>query len=147
MKKLLCILSIVLVVVLSFALVACKENSYSADTIKSNLQSKGYIVSQDYDIVFDAGEATEVRASELPGIQKVFAVTKGTGDNKEVAIILVFDSIKSVENGIPAERLIKLAEEAKYQSGDDVVASIEMGTYNNVCFAGPSACKQAAGLK
>lgn len=143
MKKIInMLLACSMAIIIGLGVMGCSA-SYSASAIKSNLVNAGYTVSEEFDVNFE----DETKASELVGIQRIFAVAKGSGDNKEFAIILVFDSIKSVENGISSSKLIELSTGARNQCGDNKSDSVVMGTYNNVAFAGVSACRDIAGLK
>ena len=85
----------------------------------------------------------------MQGIQKIYAVVKGdvSDDDREFAVILVFDSIQSAETGITTDRLVTLAGQAEYQCGDNKKEETSMGQYNNVVFAGFSAIKDVSGLK
>ena len=135
--KLLAVFSLALVI--SFGFCACSA-AYSGDGIKNKLQNAGYTVAENYDIKFD----DDTKASELSGIQKIYLITKGTDADKEVAIIIVFDSIKSVDSGISDQRLCDIYDEAKFQCGSNKKGETTMGKYNNIVFAGPQACKLVA---
>ena len=130
-----------LALLLCVCLVAC-EASYSATEIKNKLTNAGYTVSESYDIEFD----DETKASQLPGIQKIYTVVKGEGADKEVSIFLVFDSIRNAENGVPDQKLVSLFDEARSQSGTNKKGDITGGRYNNVVFAGSQVCRNAAGI-
>ena len=125
-------------------LVGCNLSAtYSADSIKTQLTNAGYVVSESFDLQFD----DDTMASQLPGIQKIFAIVKGEDADKEFSVILVFDSIKNADSGVNDQRLCDIYDNAKYQCGSNKKDSTTMGRFNNVVFAGPEACKQAAGLK
>ncbi len=145
MKKIIGFISLIAAAFVAIILASC-QMSYSASSIKSNLESSGYTVSEQYDLVFDGNTEKEVKASSLKGIQKIFSVVKGQDDDKEFSIILVFDSIGSVDAGITDDRLITIRQAAESQCGDNKLSNIKMGKFNNVCFAGTEACKEAAKL-
>ncbi len=146
-KKFFPIFAVVLVAFVGFTFAACQAG-YSASSIKSNLTSSGYTVSEEYDIVFDQDTDHSVKASELAGIQKIYSVAKGatTDADREFAVILVFDSIQNAEKGINTDRLVILSSQATHQCGENKKTDTSMGQYNNVIFAGSSAIKSAAGL-
>ena len=146
MKKFIGFISLIAATFVAIILASC-QMSYSASSIKSNLESSGYTVSEQYDLVFDAETEKETKASKLTGIQKIYSVVKGSEDDKEFSIILIFDSIGNADSGITDDRLITLSQAAERQCGDNKSSSMKMGKFNNVCFAGTEACKEAAGLR
>ncbi|MBR4270157.1 MAG: hypothetical protein IKQ31_00565 [Clostridia bacterium] len=117
--------------------------SYSASSISDNLIKSGYTVEEGEKISF----SDETDTSQLKGLQKIYLVSKGNNADKEVACILVFDSIANADSGNLSDvNLTYLGDFAKDKCGDSKKDNISMGRYNNVVFAGYNAIKSAAGL-
>ena len=103
MKKFIGFISLIVASFVAIILASCQA-TYSASSIKSSLESSGYTVSESIDIVFD----DDVQVSTLTGVQKIYVATKGTGDDKEFSVIVVFDSISNLDAGITDLRLVDI---------------------------------------
>lgn len=129
----------VALLLLSFGFTACEQN-YSANSIKSNLENAGYTVSEGEKIVFTDGTDT----TTLAGLQKIYFVAKGSGDDKEYAVVIVFDSIGNADK-LSDAHMIEIAESAKQNCGDNKSENTQ-GRFNNVVFGGYVGIKTTAGL-
>ena len=146
MKKIIGFISLIAAAFVAIILASC-QMSYSASSIKSSLENSGYTVSEQSDLVFEDDNGQEVKASKLTGIQKIYTAVKGSEDDKEFSIILIFDSIGNSDAGINDSRLVTIGQAAEKRIGENKVSTFTIGRFNNVCFAGTSTCKEAAGLR
>ncbi len=145
MKKIIGFISLIMAAFVAIILASCQA-TYSASSIKSSLEGSGYTISEGIDIVFD-DNGTDVQVSALTGVQKIYVATKGTGDDKEFSVIVVFDSISNLDAGITDLRLVDIRQNVERQLGENKVSTLTIGKFNNVAFGGTSACKEAAGLR
>jgi len=120
------------------------SSTYSPSSIYNNLTKAGYSVVEGEKIIF----TDETDTSKLKGLQKIYRVNKGTNADKEVAYILVFDSISNADSSNLSDlNLLDLSDFAKQNCGDSKKGNVSAGRYNNVVFAGFSAIKTTAGIK
>ena len=142
MKKFIGFISLIAATFVAIILASCQA-TYSASSIKSSLEGSGYSINEGIDIVFD----DDVQVSTLTGVQKIYVATKGTGEDKEFSVIVVFDSISNLDAGITDLRLVDIGRNAERQLGENKASTLTIGKFNNVAFGGTSACKEAAGLR
>lgn len=132
-----------MLLMIAFGLAAC-EQGYSVADIQNRLANAGYTVTEGEDLVFP----DDSHLKDLAGIQKIFLVTKGTGDDKECAYIVVFDSIGNADK-LSDIHLVDIADDAKTKCGDNKksgYSDITSGRFNNVIFGGYVGIKNAANL-
>lgn len=127
-----------LFVLLAFSFSAC-EQGYSKEAIKKNLEGAGYSVVEGQEIIFADGTST----ASLAGINGVLYVTKGSGDDKEAAYILVFDSIGNADK-LSDTHLVEIGTSAEGNCGSGKIDSVKIGRWNNVAFGGCESIKKAA---
>lgn len=141
-KSVLTIFAVIsLFVLLAFSFSAC-EQGYSKEAIKKNLEGAGYSVLEGQEIIFTDGTST----AGLAGINGVLYVTKGSGDDKEAAYILVFDSIGNADK-LSDIHLAEIGSKAQENCGSAKVDSMKLGRWNNVAFGGCESIKKAAKIK
>lgn len=136
--KILAFCALALFVSVGFVGCGCSA-TFSADAIRNNATSAGYTVEEEPDLNLE----NDKKVSQLAGVQKIFKISKGEGDNKEVAIAIVFDSINNAGN-LAGTDLIYIATSVQDMCGDNKKEDFDKGTYNNVAFVGPRACRLAA---
>ena len=143
-KSIIAILAVVLVVVvLSFALVACNAK-LSASSIKSGLEKAGYSVSEYNKVEFEAAYSSgALKTSEMEGLETIFYATKNIDGREDGILILVFDSTKHAE--ISNEQMGLMYDFGR-RLAPESDASV-YGSYNNVIWTGSQAAKNAAGIK
>lgn len=127
-----------LIMFIAFGMSAC-EQGYSYNNIKNNLKTANYEVSEGEKIQF----TDDTDTTTLSGLQKIFFVTKGSGDDREYAVILIFDSISNMEK-LSDEHMIEIAQGASQNCGENKSSAVKMGRYNNVVFCGYEGIKTVA---
>ena len=127
---------------MAVGLAGCFDATYSAESVKNNLSRSGYTVTEGEKIKF----YDETDTSSLSGLQKIYFAEKGSGDDAEYSVILVFDSISNAGK-LSSEKLVELREAAEGNCGANFKSNMSMGTYNNVVFTGTINAKNAAGLQ
>jgi hypothetical protein len=125
------------VILFMFVLTGCLENSYSSDSLKSNLEKNGYTVQVDPII-------TNIDKDKLEGLKSVlYAYNKDGG-----ILFFVFDKIENVEKltqgNTVSETVSMIMRWGKDNAKDD---NSEFGSANNVLYSGDKDARKASGIK
>ena len=144
-SKIITTMAVALVMMLSAtALVGCIGNILTAQAVKDSLVSSGYTVGIIEDIIME----DDTKISDLRGTKTIFSVEKGSGDNYEYGVVIIFDSIENADSGnLSDSNLISIWQNIQSQNGANKRDNVVMGRHNNVVYACYSAIRDIAGLR